>query len=123
MYEQLPGDEGDIQTSHCTNGFQRDIGDIGTSQCTNGFQGTYKHLSVRTASMGHTDIIPALGSGGLGSESVRQLECWAAGALGALCTGSIRHWSIMQWSVRQRQRWAESVSGSRSIRETKGGAA
>ena len=104
MYEQLPGDEGDIQTSHCTNGFQRDIGDIrtsqctngfqrdigdiGTSQCTNGFQGTYKHLSVRTASMGHAGIIPALGSGGLGSESVRQLECWAAETSGSGSIGS-----------------------------------
>ena len=58
MYEQLPGDigdirtslyeqlPGDIQTSHCTNSFQREIGDIRTSQCTNSFQGTYRHLSV-----------------------------------------------------------------------------
>ena len=74
-------------------------------------QGTYGHLSVRTASMGHTDIIPALGSGVLGSRSVGQQKFQAAGAFGALCSGSIRNWSIMQWRVRQRQRWAERVSG------------
>ena len=50
VYEQLPGDIGDIQTSHSTNSFQGEIGDIRTSQCMNSFQGTYKHLSVRTDS-------------------------------------------------------------------------
>ena len=75
-------DIGDIRTSQCTNGFQRDIGDIQTSQCTNSFQGTYEHLSVPMASRGHTDIIPALGGGGLGSKSVRQLKHRAAEASG-----------------------------------------
>ena len=59
MYEQLPGDIGDIRTSHGTNSFQGEIGDIRTSQCMNSLQGTkgtYRHLTVRTASRAHTDI-------------------------------------------------------------------
>ena len=44
VYEQLPGDKGDIQTSHCMNGFQE------------GTLGTYGHPTVRTASRGHMDI-------------------------------------------------------------------
>ena len=33
-------DIGNIWTSHCMNGFPRDIEDIRTSPCTNGFLGT-----------------------------------------------------------------------------------
>ena len=67
VFKQLPGDIGDIRTSHRTNGFQRDIGEIRTSQCT---------IQTAMASRGQTDIsvyeqIPALHSRGLGRRSVK----------------------------------------------------
>ena len=40
VYEQLPVDIGDIQTSHCTNGCE-------------GTLGTYGHLTVQIPSKGH----------------------------------------------------------------------
>ena len=65
VYEQLPGDIGDIRTSQCTNSFQ-------------GTLGTYRHLTVQTASRGHRghmDISLYNGRGSAGAAgALRQWE-------------------------------------------------